>query len=258
MDPETTLDAALAAFRDRPASSAVFTDFDGTLAPIVDDPRDAVPLESAVETLARLSRKMGLVVVVSGRPVTWLARQLPGASEITLAGLYGMERMRGGEVLEVPEASAWRGVVAEVTAAAEAEAPPGVFVERKGLTVVLHVRTSPEHDGWISQWAAAQAARTGLVAHAGRKSVELRPPVDIDKGTVVRELAAGYEAVCFLGDDVGDLAAFDALAQLAAKGVHTLAVAVRSEESPAELLAAADLVVDGPPGVLEVLTRLAS
>ena len=64
--------------------------------------------------------------------------------------------------------------------------------------------------------------------------------------------------VCFLGDDVGDLPAFDALDRLAAAGVHTVRVAVSTEEAPQEVLERADVVVDGPAGALAVLERLAA
>jgi trehalose 6-phosphate phosphatase len=87
-------------------------------------------------------------------------------------------------------------------------------------------------------------------------SRELVPPVDTDKGVVVTALAAGLEAVCFMGDDVGDLPAFAALRRLRAKGVDTLAVAVRGPEAPTALLAEADLVVDGPTGALGFLREL--
>lgn len=235
----------------------MFTDFDGTLAPIVTDPAAAGPLPGTPATLARLAARFARVAVISGRPVAYLLEQLPGAGQVILSGLYGLERARAGTVEQVAEAAAWRDVVARVAEAAEAEAPSGVGVERKGLAVTLHVRTVPEHAGWVSQWAAEQASRTGLVAHPGKMSVELRPPVEADKGTVVTELAAGLDAVCFLGDDRGDLPAFAALASLAAAGVHTLAVAVASDEAPTEVLEAADVVVAGPEEALSLLDGLA-
>ena len=120
-------------------------------------------------------------------------------------------------------------------------------VERKGLAVTLHFRRRARGRDWAAAFAAAEAARSGLVAHPGKMSWELRPPVPTDKGTVVAELAAGLGAVCFVGDDTGDLPAFEALRRLAAGGVTTLAVAVAGPETPAEVLAAADMVVDGPP-----------
>ncbi len=239
-----------------PGSAGVLTDFDGTLSAIVDDPESARPLPGAADALGRLVRRYRLVAVVSGRPVAYLLAQLAPPPALVLVGLYGLEKGESGVVHALPEADQWRGRVAEVAAAAEMEAPPGVHVERKGLTVVLHVRRAPQHGQWIEAWAAEQARRTGLVAHRAKMSVELMPPVRTDKGSVVARLAGGLEAVCYLGDDVGDLPAFAALARLASEGVATLRVAVRSDEAPAELLAQADVVVDGPEGALRFLQDL--
>jgi trehalose 6-phosphate phosphatase len=87
-------------------------------------------------------------------------------------------------------------------------------------------------------------------------SEELRPPIPIDKGGVVERLAGGLDAVCFLGDDVGDLPAYEALDRLREKGMTTVKVVARSPEARPELLAAADVLVDGPEGALELLRRL--
>jgi trehalose 6-phosphate phosphatase len=243
-----------------PRQAAILTDFDGTLAPIVADPAKAIPLPGVPATLVSLAARYGRVAVISGRPVAYLVEHLGGEGEldgVTLVGLYGLERVRGGRVEEVSAAARWRPVVDRVARAASEEAPSDVGVEHKGLALTLHVRTAPEHRGGVESWAAAQAEATGLVAHPGRMSVELRPPVDTDKGTVVTELADGLDAVCYLGDDRGDLPAFAALSRISESGRDVLAVAVRSDESPAELLAAADLVVEGPAGVLELLETLA-
>jgi trehalose 6-phosphate phosphatase len=227
------------------------------LAPIVDDPATAAPLRDADDILGRLAEKYARVAVVSGRPVSFLLDRLGNVSGVILSGLYGLEQARDGLIEEIPAAAHWRDAVKEVADAAESAAPAGVGVERKGLAVTLHVRTAPQHAGWVEAWTADQASRTGLIAHPAKMSVELRPPVEADKGSVVAELAAGLDAVCFLGDDRGDLPAFAALANLAAAGVQTLAVAVSSEEAPPELLAAADVVVEGPEGALALLRALA-
>jgi trehalose 6-phosphate phosphatase len=106
----------------------------------------------------------------------------------------------------------------------------------------------------VREWVDEAARRHGLAAHPARMSWELRVPLAVDKGSVVSELAAGLEAACFVGDDVGDLPAFAALDALP---VTALKVAVRSPEMAPELAAAADLVVDGPDGALAFLRRLA-
>jgi len=102
-----------------------------------------------------------------------------------------------------------------------------------------------------------QASQSGLEVRPARMSVELHPPVRVDKGTTLLELAEGLDAVCFLGDDHGDLAAFDALDRLAGARVATLRVGVQSAEGAVELLERADLVVDGPAGALQVIRAIA-
>jgi trehalose 6-phosphate phosphatase len=185
---------------------------------------------------------------------------LTGAGRSLLVGLYGLERLgSNGQIEQSGPAQAWKGRVADVADVAERAAPPGLLVERKGLTVTLHYRPAPSLAEWVEEFAADQASQTGLVAHPGKMSVELRPPVEVDKGTVVAELSAGMDAVCYLGDDVGDIPAFAALRRLAAAdpATSTLAVAVAGPETPTEVTRAADLVVDGPAGALDFLTRLA-
>lgn len=247
----------LAPWRDTPATAGVLTDFDGTLSPIVDDPEVARPLPGAAATLGALARRYPTVAVISGRPVAYLMAQLGPPPGVTLVGLYGLEKAQRGVVSVLPAARRWRPIVDRVAANAVTEAPPGVYVERKGLTLSLHVRRAPEHAGWAMRWAEHQAGATGLVVRPAKMSVELVPPGNTDKGSVVAGLADGLEAVCYLGDDVGDLPAFATLAVLAAAGVHTLAVAVQSVETPRQLLDEADVVVDGPEGALAFLVQLA-
>lgn len=237
----------------------MLADFDGTLAAIVDDPVAARPLPGVVAVLRQLVGRLGLVAVVSGRPVGFLAAHLGAVDGLVLSGLYGLERavVGGAGPTRLPEASEWVAVVAEVVARAEAAAPAGVYVERKGLAVGLHARRAPQLAGWIEQFARAQASATGLEAHDGKLAVELRPPLRVDKGTVVRELVPGLAAVAYLGDDLGDLPAFAALATLRDGGVSTRTVAVDGPEAPGAVLAGADEAVVGPAGVLALLECLA-
>jgi trehalose 6-phosphate phosphatase len=248
---------ALDALRREPARTALLTDFDGTLSPIVEDPAAALPLPGAVEVLARLAQRYGLVGVVSGRPVSYLADRLAGVGDrVWLSGLYGLEATDAGRPVEVPGVAWWRPVVAEVVAAARERFGP--LVEDKGLSLTLHVRTAPELEDEVRAWASAEAARSGLLPRPAKASVELHPPVPTDKGTVVEAAAGGMRAAAYFGDDMGDLAAFDGLDRLAAAGVDTVRVGVRTVEAPPELLRRADVVVEGPEGALVVLEDLAA
>jgi trehalose 6-phosphate phosphatase len=250
--------AVLTPLCEHPERSALFLDYDGTLAPIVDDPGAARPLPGVPGVLARLVDRFALVAVVSGRPIAFLLEVLGHPAGVHLAGLYGMETAQpGGEARPSEEAAPWRPVVAEVTRLAVAEAPPGAEVEAKGLTVTLHWRRHPETEPWARRFADRETARTGLVGQPGRMALELRPPIAVDKGSVVRRLAPGHAAVGCFGDDLGDLPAFQALNELATAGVAVARVAVVDAESPPEVAAAADLVVQGPPGALALLQLLA-
>jgi trehalose 6-phosphate phosphatase len=240
-----------------PARAAVIVDFDGTLSPIVADPGAAVPLPAARDALAGLVGAVGTVAVVSGRPVAFL-RGVLGIEGITYVGQYGLERWDGTRVVTDPRVEPFLPVIEEVAVAAERELP-GLRVERKqGVAAVLHWREQPERGPEAEAWADAAARRSGLARHPAKMAVELRAPIPMDKGQAVAEVCAGVDAAAFAGDDAGDLAAFDALDRLQRDGALAAAVrvAVRSEEVPADLVARADLVVDGPAGVAVLLAEL--
>jgi trehalose 6-phosphate phosphatase len=240
----------LAPFAEHPSRSVVILDFDGSLAPIVDDPADATPLPGMVDALEALVHRIGRVAVVSGRPVEFLRSVLP-VSGLVLVGQYGVERLDGTTVVTDPRVKPWTQPVA--SAAAEAEASlPGLFVERKGsVATALHWRRAPELEADAVDLGRRLAARHGLALEPGRLTLELRAPVDVDKGTATAELAAGAHAALVAGDDRGDLAAFAAISRLRETGrlAYGVRVAVRSPEAPPELLDQADHEVDGPPGL---------
>lgn len=257
MDDATAL-GPLATLLAAPATTVLLTDFDGTLSPIVADPEQARPLPGATAILARLAERFAAVAVVSGRPVTFLARQLAAAGpSLRLFGVYGLQWMEDGQIRVAPEAEPWLAAVAEVVAAASGQAPAGVGVEAKGPAVAIHWRRAPEAGGWAEDFARDWAERTGLVFQPGRWALDLRPPLAIDKGRVVETVAAGCTAACFAGDDAGDLPAFAALDRLARGGMSVVKVAVSDSESPAALVAAADLVLAGPVEALDLFSRLA-
>ncbi len=247
--------AALDVLRAAPEHTAVMVDFDGTLSPIVEDPAAARPLPGAAATLTALHERFAQVAVVSGRPVSYLVAHLP--PEITLSGLYGLEGRRGGVAWEHPGAAVWRAVVDEVVAEARRDVPPGVEVEHKGLSLTLHVRPRPDLAPAAAEWAAGAASRSGLHVRPAKMSVELHPPVDVDKGTVVEDLVGMLDGACYVGDDVGDVPAFDALDRLAGRGRTAVRVAVETPEADHALLARADLRVRGPEGALAFLAALA-
>jgi trehalose 6-phosphate phosphatase len=247
----------LAPFRAAPADALVAVDFDGTLSPIVEDPASARPLDGVPEALDRLSRTYGEVAVISGRPLEFLERWFPQPSGVTLVGLYGLEVRRHGEREDHPSSGVWRETMTDVAGLARLHGPADMDVELKGLSITLHYRRHPGIADQVLAWAEQIAPPAGLRVRSAKMSVELNPPIDEDKGTVLRRLSAGHAGpVLFAGDDLGDLPAMDHLDVLAASGRPVLRVVVDSAEAPAELSGRADLLVDGPEAMTQVILEL--
>ena len=256
--PASELPPRLVPLRKRAKEAALFLDYDGTLAPIVDDPAGARPIPGVPDLLARLGARLGVVAVVSGRPLAYLSGALGRPAGVRMVGLYGMEEIGADGVLRRdPDAESWRANVGEVTDALRRSTPPGVEVEPKGLAVTVHWRRAPEAEAWVRGAASCEAARTGLRVQPGRMSVELRPPVAADKGTVVARLGACHRVVGCFGDDLGDIPAFEAVSALGRAGAETVSVAVADAESPPELLALADVIVASPEGAVALLEAIA-
>lgn len=251
----------------QPDRTGVFTDFDGTLALIVPDPDSARPVANVRGVLSRLASVLARVAVVSGRPAAFLATQLDSgpAHRLELFGLHGLERWGRGASEPVDAVRPFTGALGAArrqleAALRDAARYDGVVVEDKTFGLTLHWRRAsrPDEAGAAGRALASEIARsTGLEARPGKASVELVPPVGIDKGTVVREEGHGLAAVAFLGDDVGDLRAFDALDALADNGAAVARIAVAGTEAPAELLERADLVLEGPYEAAGLLSGLA-
>jgi trehalose 6-phosphate phosphatase len=246
--------AAFEPLLDAPVSAGVFLDFDGTLSEIVDEPDAAVPLPGVADALSALAAVYGRVGVLSGRPVEFLQRFLPDS--VLLAGLYGLETVHEGVRTDHPLGGSWREVIDDVASVARARGPAGMKVEPKGLSLTLHYRARPRLAPRVRAFAEQQAARSGLECRPARMSYELHPPIPADKGSALVELSEGLEAVCYIGDDVGDLRAFDGLDQLAAQGIYTVRVAVHSSEEADELIDRADVAVDDPSAVLRIVEYL--
>ncbi len=256
-------EARLRPFVEAPGEAGLFFDFDGTLSEIVDVPSDARPVAGVSELLSSLSRRFRSVVIVSGRSAAELVRWLD--AEVEIWGAHGSQRAVDGRVELTERAAPYLDLMTRVKKEAEEALSEmgltGIVLEEKGVLLNLHYRNAPEHDearATIEDVAAGLAGEHGLSIHPGRMSVELRPPVEFTKATVVRDVAAhdGLGAAAFFGDDLVDLPGFDTLDELDDVGIATLRVGVDSDETPRELLDRADLIVRGPAGVVELLGTL--
>ena len=247
-----------------PGGGLVALDYDGVLAPIVEDPAAAVPAPGTLPALRRLAGRVGTLAVVTGRPAAQVVElgDLATVPGLLVEGQYGAERWAGGRLTSPqppPGVAAARGELPAVLAAAGAD--PAVWVEDKRLALVVHTRRAAEPDAELARLDGALrrlAEAHGLEPHPGKLVLELRPP-GFDKGGTLRRLveAARPGAVLFAGDDLGDLPAFAAVAELRAAGTPGLTVASASPEA-AEVAARADVAVDGPPGVVALLRAVAA
>lgn len=238
---------------------ACLFDFDGTLAAIRDDPQAVWPVPGAVAALSELTGLVGKVAIISARPVDFLRSRLPDLPEVALYGLYGLEWQLGDGARQThPDAAPYEPVMARLAALAESELPEGAFVEYKRISVALHYRRAPQLRESIERWAAKQAAEHALALQAGRMVVELKPPCGRDKGNIVTEQITGLSGAWYFGDDISDIKAFAALdeRQRTEPAFLGVRVAVANPETGGDLRRAADLCVDAPEGVPDLLNGL--
>jgi trehalose 6-phosphate phosphatase len=256
---------ALSPLRSDPSRSAVLLDVDGTLAPIVRYAEEAHVPESTRGLLIELARRYALVACVSGRRASD-ARRLVSIGTITYLGSHGTELLRAGwtEPALDPAVRDWSRRIQAF--GREADTPElrrlRVRIEDKGSIVAFHWRGAPDEEAARAaiDAIAARAEQAGLRTHWGRKVLEVRPPVRMDKGAGIVSLLSDMEldAAVYVGDDATDVDAFRGLGELLADGRlrHAVRVCVGSDEGPSELAQEADLVVDGPEGVRTLLENL--
>lgn len=255
------------AIMEGPRDTLIGVDFDGTLAPIINDPEQAYAHPDAVAALARLGSLVGTVAVITGRPAETAVRlgrfaEVPGLESMIVLGQYGVERWdaRSGEFSIPPEPEAVAAVAEELPELFERLGLTGLRVEHKGRAIGVHTRELDHSAAAMEQLSAPLeeiAARHGLLIEPGKNVLEIRAP-GIDKGEALTDLVAerGARQVIFAGDDLGDLPAFRAVERLRTEGLTGLLVCSASHEEDA-LTSMADLIVDGPEGVAQWLTRLA-
>jgi trehalose 6-phosphate phosphatase len=231
----------IARIAERPGEAALLLDVDGTLAPIVARPEDASVPEPTRALLRALCDRYALVACVSGRPHDE-AERVVGVAGVVYLGEHGLEAD--------PRAEEWAPAIAAFADSVEWPS------ERKRLTVSFHYRTAEDESAAVAELRAIaeRAIAAGLRPRWGRKVLEVRPPVDADKGTAIRRLLRqrGLRRALYAGDDSTDLDAFRGLDGLD----HAVRVAVVSDEGPSELGAAADIVVGGTAALAELLRRL--
>lgn len=265
MTPAATLLEALEPLRSDPVRAAVLLDVDGTLAPIVRHADDAHVPEATRGLLISIAGRYGVVGCISGRRAA-NARRVVSIGSMAYVGNHGAELLTPGAtgVERDPELASWALRVSQFSTGVWTPELHRLRVraEDKDTISAFHWRGAPDEQAAHEavKGIARSAEEAGLGVHWGRKVLEVRPPVALDKGRGVRTLLrdAGMHSALYVGDDTTDLDAFRALRELVAEGSlrHSLSVGVRSDETPAAIADEADLMVDGPQGVRELLGAL--
>ena len=252
-------DAAEALAAD-PGRSGLALDFDGVLAPIVADPTTSALPDRVAASLTRLAGRLGLVAIISGRPVTFLAERV-GVPGVPLLGSYGMEQSSDGVRQIDAEAEKWLGQVhsAGQTLRAQLAGSAGIRVEEKSVSVAVHWRQAPDHAAAaeeVRRVTARIAGDLGLRLEPGKLVEELRPPIDVDKGSAISALLAAHRDVsvfAYAGDDLGDIPALRAARDA---GGYALVIDHGPETDP-RLLELADQTFAGTGAFADWLRELA-
>lgn len=254
---------AMAAIAADPKHTLLASDFDGTLAPIVQNPSEAHIHPGARAGFATLGGRLGQIAIVTGRPVA-AARELgqldddPGFARLVLLGQYAQEQWdaASGELTmpPVPESvSVALQELEELLASADAPVDlTGVALEDKGRAIGVHTRRATDPAGtfaWLQQPIDLIAERHGLVVEPGRNVIELRSS-SITKGDGIDALVTRFQpqVIVMMGDDLGDLAAFARIKQLRDQGVLGVCVVSASAEQPT-VAEQADVLCGGPEGI---------
>ncbi len=239
----------------------LITDMDGTISPIVPVPSDAKPTERNRQLLQQLNQHLELVAVVSGRAVADV-RQRVDLPELTYAGNHGLERWQNGGVELAPQAKPYRPNLEQAMQQIKEMMPDGMWVEDKEATLSVHYRdtenpveTAEHYHSHFEEIAISN----DLKLFQGRMIFELRPPLDVDKGTIFKQLIEenSLDAALYLGDDTTDADALKMAQHLRQQNIcYSVSIGVASDETPAIVTASSDVLVSGVSGVESFLAWL--
>jgi len=259
---------ALQAVLADPARALLATDFDGVLAPIVDDPDHAAADDAAMAALVRIGERVGQLVVITGRSALTAVRlgrlrERAGLDQLVVLGQYGVERWDAAtdQLIDPPPPDGIEALAAELPDLLDRLGLSAARVEDKGRARVVHTRQLPDPAAALSRLRGPiteLAERHGLSVEPGKNVLEIRA-AGLDKGHALRSIVAEFEAgsAIYIGDDLGDLPAFEAIRSFQTDDLPALGICSASVEQDA-LVAVSDLVVDGVPGVAAWLTELAN
>ena len=257
------LDEAASVAAVRPCG--LFVDIDGTLAPIQPRPDLAAVPPDVCDSLETIAQRMS-VAVLTGRSAAD-GRRMVGSDSLLYVGNHGMEWMEGNREWVAPEAEApytsdIRALASEL--AARFADYDGIIVEDKGPTLSVHYRMTADPGNAraaVLDFLAARGRTEGLRVSEGKRVVEVRPPVDLSKGTALARIVQerGLASAIALGDDMTDVDMLLSIRALTASGDLRagITIAVCGVETPPALVESADYAVSGPEGAARFLRWLA-
>lgn len=263
----TTADDFLSAARAHPEKVLIASDFDGTLSEIVPDPEESRLIDAAAVALGDLGGLVGQIAIITGRAADTVRRlgeldQRRGLDNLIVLGQYGVERWDAATGESTPATVPEKILALRRPLDDLLDAPQfaGVHIEDKGRALGIHTRRTADPGrtyDLLLPHLQQLAAEYGVVLEPGRSVLELRASSSTKAdalGALIRETGATAVAMC--GDDLGDVAAFRLLDDLAGDGLVTCRVLAASDEQPG-LLGGADVIADGPGGVASWLQGLA-
>ncbi len=246
--------------------AGLFTDIDGTISQVARVPSEAFVDESPRASLRAIGSAITIVGAITGRGAADAATML-GLDGTVVIGNHGYERLQGGERLIHPTALGSRASISTCTnlLLEIVEATPqfaNVVVENKDLSASVHYRLVEDQGRTVEllrQLVAAIAELHELNVTEGKFVFEIRPRALVNKGTAIHDISIelGLAGVVYLGDDVTDVDAFQALESLRSPDVTTLSVGIVSAETHAIVRDSANLLIAGVEGCIELLAGVA-
>jgi trehalose 6-phosphate phosphatase len=237
----------------------VVSDFDGTLSVLTSDPYKPSITPRNRDLLIALAEKLPLVSVVSGRSAADL-RERVGIPGLVYVGGHGLERWMDGAVVPIPEAHHYHEPINQLIQ--QLDLQPGMSIENKGATMSIHYRNAPDPTAIFQTYDPVMrrlAEQHGLDYFTGKNIFEFRPPLEVNKGTVLRDLVGEYQldGAIFLGDDVTDADGMKMARQLRQAGTcFAVGLAVESHNMPQVVRESADLLARDIPDVEALLDSL--
>jgi trehalose 6-phosphate phosphatase len=247
--------------------SGLFSDFDGTLSPIAPTPPEAIFYPGAKDALARAAGHVSVAGIITGRAVDDVRSKVE-LPELLYVGNHGLEWFDQGQRIDheagVQAEAGIRDAMEKIAARLSQQTSlDGMLFENKRLSASIHYRNAPDPvDAGLRLLPIVEeeASAHNLRTSSGKMLVELRPLAIVSKGTALEHIVRTRQlrGAVFFGDDVTDVDGFRALHRMREHGGFTgVAVAIRSADVHPEVIAEADVVLDGVPDTVAVLNRIA-